>query len=82
LGLESIAPKTIFGGNTVEEATIIFKSIISGEGTEAQNNVVCANAGLAIATAKQISHKEGFAMAKESLMSGKAKTSLTKLIAL
>ena len=82
LGLESIVPKTIFGGNTVEEATIIFKSIISGEGTEAQNNVVCANAGLAIATAKQISHKEGFAMAKESLMSGKAKTSLTKLIAL
>ena len=44
--------------------------------------MVCANAGLAIATAKQISHKEGFGLAKESLMSGKAKQSLDKLIAL
>jgi anthranilate phosphoribosyltransferase len=35
---------------------------------------------LAIATAKQITHKEGFEIAKESLFSGKAKTVLTKLI--
>ena len=73
LGLKNIAPNAIFGGNTVEEATKIFETIISGNGTEAQNNVVCANAGLAIATAKQISHKDGFEIAKESLLSGKAK---------
>ena len=82
LDVQSIAQTSIFGGNTVQEATKIFDSIISGKGTEAQNNVVCANAGLAIATAKQITHKEGFEYAKESLLSGKAKRCLTKLTAL
>ena len=81
LGLKNVTPNAIFGGNTVEEATKIFEKIISGNGTEAQNNVVCANAGLAIATAKQISHEDGFEMAKESLLSGKAKKCLTQLIA-
>ena len=82
LGLSKIKQKAIFGGNSVEDAAKIFVNIISGKGTEAQNNVVFANAGLAIATSKQISHKEGFEIAKESLFSGKAKTSLDKLIEL
>lgn len=82
LGLESIRQEAIFGGDTVEEAATIFKSIIDGKGTEAQNNVVCANAGLAIATTNEISHQEGFEMAKVSLLSGKAKQSLNKLIEL
>ena len=82
LDLKSITAESIFGGNTVKEATEIFESIISGRGSKAQNAVVCANAGLAIATAKQITHKEGFEYAKESLLSGKAKTCLTKLTAL
>ena len=82
LDLKSITAESIFGGNTVKEATEIFESIISGRGIKAQNAVVCANAGLAIATAKQITHKEGFEYAKESLLSGKAKTCLTKLTAL
>ena len=82
LDLKSITAESIFGGNTVKEATEIFESIISGKGSKAQNAVVCANAGLAIATAKQITHKEGFEYAKESLLSGKAKTCLTKLTAL
>ncbi|WP_115461701.1 anthranilate phosphoribosyltransferase [Winogradskyella aurantiaca] len=82
LGLDTIHQEAIFGGDTVQEAAAIFKSIIEGQGTEAQNNVVCANAGLAIATSKQISHKDGFDMAQESLRSGKAKRSLNKLIEL
>ncbi len=82
LGVSQIKQEAIFGGNSVKEAANIFVNIISGKGTEAQNNVVCANAGLAIATTKQISHKEGFEMAKESLFSGKAKASLDKLIEL
>lgn len=82
LDLKSITAESIFGGNTVKEATEIFESIISGRGSKSQNAVVCANAGLAIATAKQITHKEGFEYAKESLLSGKAKTCLTKLTAL
>ena len=82
LGLTKIKQEAIFGGDTVEDAAKIFVDIISGKGTEAQNNVVCANAGLAIATSKQISHQEGFEIAKESLFSGKAKQSLDKLIEL
>ncbi|MGC6430004.1 MAG: anthranilate phosphoribosyltransferase [Jejuia sp.] len=82
LGLQTIKQEAIFGGNTVEDAAKIFVDIITGNGTDAQNNVVCANAGLAISTAKQISHQEGFEMAKESLVSGKAKASLDKLIEL
>lgn len=82
LDFQTVAADSIFGGNNVQQSTQIFKSIISGKGTEAQNNVVCANAGLAIATAKKISHKEGCELAKESLKQGKAQACLTKLIAL
>ncbi|GAA3637929.1 anthranilate phosphoribosyltransferase [Flavivirga jejuensis] len=80
LGISAITQESIFGGNTVEDAAKIFINVIAGKGTEPQNNVVCANAGLAIATTKQISHKEGFEQAKESLLSGKAKASLETLI--
>ncbi|SEQ82372.1 anthranilate phosphoribosyltransferase [Hyunsoonleella jejuensis] len=82
LSLSKIPQEAIFGGNTVDDAAKIFVDIIDGKGTEAQNNVVCANAGLAIATSKQISHHEGFEIAKESLLSGKAKQSLDTLIEL
>ena len=82
LDFQTVTADSIFGGNTVQHSTQIFKSIISGKGTKAQNNVVCANAGLAIATAKQISHKAGCELAKESLKQGKAQACLTKLIAL
>ncbi len=82
LGVQPIAQNAIFGGESIKDAAKIFVAIINGDGTEAQNNVVCANAGLAIATTKQISHQEGFELAKASLHSGKAKASLERLIAL
>jgi len=82
LGVSKIEQSAIFGGNSVKQAARLFEKIISGDGTDAQNNVVFANAGLAIATAKQISHQEGFELAKDSLMSGKAKQSLNKLVEL
>lgn len=82
LGLTQIKQDAIYGGDTVEDAAKIFIAVIQGKGTEAQNNVVCANAGLAIATAKQISHQQGIELAKESLLSGKAKKSLDTLIEL
>jgi len=82
LGVNKVDQKDIFGGNTVQQAARLFIKIISGDGTEAQNNVVCANAGLAIATVKNISHKEGFELAKDSLFSGRASKSLSQLIEL
>ena len=62
----------IKGGETIEESAEIFYNVISGKGISEQNNVVCANAGMAIATVENISILEGFEKAKESLLSGKA----------
>lgn len=69
----------IQGGTTIEKSAEIFLNILKGNGTEAQNNVVCANAGMAIATVKNCSITDGFELAKESLLSGKALEKLTKL---
>ena len=82
LDISKIEQNDIYGGNSIKDAAEIFLNVIEGKGTEPQNNVICANAGLAIATSKQIKHKEGFDLAKESLLSGKAKQSLDKLIEL
>ncbi len=82
LEVQPIEQKAIYGGKTVNSSAKIFLKVINGKGTEAQNNVVFANAGLAIATAKQIPHKQGFELAKDSLLGLKAKASLDKLIEL
>lgn len=81
-GVKSINQSDIFGGNTVKESADIFVNVIQGNGAEAQNNVVCANAGMAIATVKNLKPKEGFEIAKESLLSGKANEKLKQLIEL
>ncbi len=78
-GVETIEASDIYGGDSVEESAGIFMQILQGRGTEAQNNVVCANAGLAIATASGISIKEGFGKASQSLLNGNALKSLRKL---
>ena len=81
-GVHTIKQEDIYGGDTIESSAAIFKKVISGKGTEAQNNVVCANAGMAIATVKNLEPKAGFELAKESLLSGKGLKRLNKLIAL
>jgi anthranilate phosphoribosyltransferase len=69
----------IFGGDTVEEAASIFMQVLSGKGTEAQTNVVAANAGLAIATASEKSIEDAFLLAKDNLRNGKALITFNKL---
>ena len=81
-GVPIVSEATITGGRTVAESAQIFLDIVHGKGTEAQNNVVCANAGIAIATVKGITPKEGFEKAKTALLSGKALKALKKLQAL
>ena len=78
-GVETLNQKEIAGGGSIESSAEIFVNILKGKGTQAQNNVVCANAGMAIATAKQISVKEGFETARVSINSGKALMALEKL---
>lgn len=78
-GLLPIRPGEISGGKTITASAKLFMSVLSGSGTSAQENVVCANAALAISLMKNISKNEGFHLAKESLKSGKALQILNKL---
>jgi anthranilate phosphoribosyltransferase len=78
-GVRLLEQNEIEGGKTIEESAEIFLNIISGKGNEAQNNVVCANAGIAIATVTKCTPIEGFELAKESLFSGKGLVALKKL---
>ena len=79
LGISKTNQIDIMGGKNINESAQIFITILSGKGTEAQNNVVCANAGLAISTINNTSLIKGFELAKESLLSGKGLTALEKL---
>ena len=78
-GVRHLKQSEIEGGKTIEESADMFINILSGRGTEAQNNVVCANAGLAIATVTKCTPLEGFELAKESLFSGKGLKALQTL---
>ncbi|MDO6800847.1 anthranilate phosphoribosyltransferase [Wenyingzhuangia sp. 1_MG-2023] len=82
-GLRQIKQSDIYGGNTVPEAATIFTTILDGKGTKAQNNVVLTNAAFALRTIDpNVSFKEAFHKAKDSLMGGKAKECLKTLIEL
>ena len=78
-GVRQLLQNEIEGGKTIEESAEIFMNIISGKGTEAQNNVVCANAAMAISTMTGSSPLESFQVAKESLLSKKGLAALNKL---
>jgi len=78
-GIPQHTQADIYGGDSVASAAEIFTNILKGNGTNPQNNVVCANAGMAIATVNHLEAKEGFEIAKEALHSGKALQVLKKL---
>ena len=78
-GIDTINQADIVGGGSVEKSAQIFMNVLQGKGTEAQNNVVCANAGVAIATVEHIDIMNGFEKAKESLLSGKGLAALKKV---
>jgi anthranilate phosphoribosyltransferase len=80
LGLSTLQPEDIGGGDTVEEAATILKNVLSGKGTKAQNEVVAANAGLAIYVAKNVSLKESVEEALEIINSGKSINVLEQII--
>ena len=78
-GIHTLYQNDIIGGKTIEENANIFVNILNGKGTEAQNNVVCANASVAIATVNQIELLDAFQIAKESLLSSRANMAFKKL---
>ena len=81
LGMKTINQDQIYGGSTVEESAKIFIDILEGKGTEAQNNVVIANAAMAIKCSdNNKSFTDCIEEARESLLSNKAMLSFKKLI--
>ena len=83
LGLKYIKQSDIYGGETAEEAQKIFDSVLEGTATEAQKNVVIANAACGISIMdKNMSMADSVAMARESLDSGKALQTFKKFIEL
>ncbi|MDX1602534.1 MAG: anthranilate phosphoribosyltransferase [Salinimicrobium sediminis] len=79
LNLQPIMASQISGGNTIESAAEIFMNVLQNEGTEAQMNVVCANAAMAISTVQKTNPENAFLAARESLASGKALGAFKKL---
>ncbi len=67
-----VIPLELFGGKTVKDAGLIFLEVLKGKGTRSQENVVCANAGLAISTALSTTFKEGFERAREAIKNKRA----------
>jgi anthranilate phosphoribosyltransferase len=81
LGFKRYRQEELSGGATLEDSAKIFTNVLSNKGTEAQKNVVLANAGMAIWCAKpELKREEAFALAKESMESGKAMERFKKLV--
>jgi anthranilate phosphoribosyltransferase len=82
LGFERLDPSQILGGSTVSESADIFVKVLEGEATTAQNNVVLANAALAIKTINpEKSFADCFYEAEASLTGKKALKSFKTLLA-
>ncbi len=81
LGMDTVHAEQISGGDTIEKAATIFRSILNGTGTNQQNQVVLANAALAIQTFDMTkSFEDCYDEAEVSLKSKRALNSLTTLI--
>ena len=83
VGQRRILQSDIYGGDSVASAAKIFKTILEGNGTEAQNNAVLTNAAFALKIVDaNKSFEDAFEEAKDSLFGGKAKQCLEKLVSI
>lgn len=81
LGLKYVKQEEIYGGETASEAMKIFDAVLEGTSTEAQKNVVIANAACGISVMDaNLSMSDSVALAKESLESGKALKAFKKFV--
>ena len=81
-GLSATKAEEIAGGKTVQEAAALFVDILQNKGTQAQTNVVLANAAAAIQVFENKPLTDCVEIARESLLSGKAYAALKKAIKL
>lgn len=83
MGLQKYNQEELLGGNSVNEAVSIFKNVIEGKGTQAQNDVVIANATMGLnCYFPEKSLDDCKQMATDSLLGQKALAAMNKLIEL
>ena len=82
LGFEQVKAEEIFGGKTVKASAQIFEKILKGQGEQSQNEVVIANAAIALQCGKGYAIAEAVERARASLESGRALQSFKKLLAI
>ncbi|MBQ0048937.1 MAG: anthranilate phosphoribosyltransferase [Bacteroidales bacterium] len=83
MGFNYIEQHEIYGGETPEEAMAIFDAVLQGTATEAQKNVVVANAACAISIVdRNLSIDDSVQLARESLDSGRAWQTFNKFVEL
>lgn len=81
LGKRSVQGEDLRGGETVEASARIFRDILEGKGSWAQNAVVLANTAMALqCTGMYATYEDAYAKAVESLEGGKAFQVMKKLI--
>ncbi|MCQ2144706.1 MAG: anthranilate phosphoribosyltransferase [Bacteroidales bacterium] len=81
MGFNYVNPEDIYGGETPAEAMQIFDAVLEGRSTEAQKNVILANAACGIAVVdRNLSIEESVQIARESLESGKALETFRKFV--
>lgn len=81
LGFNYVNPSDIFGGETAVDAMKIFDNVLQNTATQAQKDVVLANAACGISVIdRNLSVDESIAMARESLESGKALSAFKKFV--
>ena len=81
LGLKKVTPEEIFGGTTVEDAAGVFLQILEGQGSDAQKDVVLANAAFALYCMDESKGlQESVERARLSLESGAALKTFKNLV--
>lgn len=83
MGLSYVNPEDIYGGDVAEDAKKIFDSVLEGTSTEAQKNVIVANAACGINVLdRNVSMEDSISIARESLDSGRALQAFKKYVEL
>ena len=81
LGFRRIRQEELWGGNTIDEAAVIFTNVLNNKATEAQKNAVIINSAVAIQTRMPLKTLEQcIEEAKHSLEGGYAKKVFAKFV--
>ena len=81
IGMAKAGENELWGGETIADAAVIFDKVLSGEGSEAQENCVVANAAFAITTLEPDKEfTDAISESRESIHSGRAMKAFKRFV--